>query len=165
MFTFCLVTLWLGGGEVARIRRYFYMCPLDYAKWATLCGLLNSSWARCSNGRPLEEEGTLIVSSASPYFLSCCFSVFVFKILRHCFYFLMYVVYMKKYSDYEKQKSWDLDGCACCQPPWLWESDFWSAICMYVCDTNNWTFGQILFLFNILRHYTLLVTAWWIRTF
>jgi hypothetical protein len=29
---------------------------LDYAKWATLCGRLNSPWARCSNGRPLEEE-------------------------------------------------------------------------------------------------------------
>jgi hypothetical protein len=44
------------GGKVARIRRYFYTCPLDYAKWATLCGRLNSSWAGCSNGGPLEEE-------------------------------------------------------------------------------------------------------------
>jgi hypothetical protein len=46
----------LQGGNVARVRRYFYTCPLDCAKWATLCGRQNSSWARCSNGRPLEEE-------------------------------------------------------------------------------------------------------------
>jgi hypothetical protein len=44
---------WGGGGKVARIRRYFYTCPLDYAKWATFCGRLNSSRARCSDGRPL----------------------------------------------------------------------------------------------------------------
>jgi hypothetical protein len=44
------------GGNVARVRRYFYTCPLNYTKWATLCGQWNSSWARCSNGRPLKEE-------------------------------------------------------------------------------------------------------------
>jgi hypothetical protein len=44
------------GGKVAHVRRYFYTCPLDYAKWATLCGRLNSSWARCSNGRSLEDD-------------------------------------------------------------------------------------------------------------
>jgi hypothetical protein len=35
------------GGKFAHVRRYFYMCPLDYAKWATHYGLLNSSWAKC----------------------------------------------------------------------------------------------------------------------
>jgi hypothetical protein len=54
MYNHTIVT-W-GGGKGARVRRYFCTCPLDYAKWAKLCGQLNSSWARCSNGRPLEEE-------------------------------------------------------------------------------------------------------------
>jgi hypothetical protein len=45
------------GGKVARVRRYLYTCPLDYAKWATHYGLhqyntnctalQDSSWARC----------------------------------------------------------------------------------------------------------------------
>jgi hypothetical protein len=54
------------GGKVAGVRRYFYTCPLDYAKWATLCGRLNSSWARCSNGRPLEEEEEIFTKYTSP---------------------------------------------------------------------------------------------------
>jgi hypothetical protein len=43
--------------KVARVHRYLYMCPLDYAKWAThyglhqynvnCTGMQDSSWARC----------------------------------------------------------------------------------------------------------------------
>jgi hypothetical protein len=56
------------GDKVARVRRYLYMGPLDYAKWATHYGLhqykVNKlycdarflmSWMP-SNGRPMEKE-------------------------------------------------------------------------------------------------------------
>jgi hypothetical protein len=33
------INIFVKGGKVARVRRYLYTCPLDYAKWATHYGL------------------------------------------------------------------------------------------------------------------------------
>jgi hypothetical protein len=48
------------------------------------------------------------------------------------FYFLIYVLCMRKYCDGQKNQSWDFDGFIYFHPPSVMESGLWYTVCMYV---------------------------------